>query len=77
MREAKTWTLIVFQIRSKVLVYFDSEKTTVPLKTFMGKPVFPKLNYIDLLSFCIVLIPYYIGYIHIFYKLDYSVLKLS
>ena len=50
MREAKTWTLIVFQIRSKVLVYFDSEKATVPLKTSMGKPVFPKLDYIDLLS---------------------------
>ena len=50
MREAKTWTLIVLQIRSKVLVYFDSEKATVSLETSMGKPVFPKSNYIDLLS---------------------------
>ena len=50
MREAKTWTLIVLQIRSKVLVYFDSEKATVSLEVSTGKPVFPKSNYIDLLT---------------------------
>ena len=50
MREDKAWTLIVLQIRSKVLVYFDSEKATVSFEISMGKPVFTKSNYIDLLS---------------------------
>jgi hypothetical protein len=41
MREAKTWILIVLQICSKGLVYFDSEKATVSLQASTGKPVFP------------------------------------
>ena len=50
MREAKTWTLMLLEIRSNVLVYFDIKKATIFLETSMGKPVFPKSNYIDLLT---------------------------
>jgi hypothetical protein len=50
MREAKTQILIVLQIRSKGLIYFDNEKATISLESATGKPFFPKLNYIDLLS---------------------------
>jgi hypothetical protein len=40
MREAKIWILIVLQIRSKGLVYFYSEKATVPMNASTAKHVF-------------------------------------
>lgn len=50
MREAKIRTLIVLQFRSKGLVNFDIEKKTVSFEAYFGKPIFPKQNYIYLLS---------------------------
>ena len=41
MREAKTSILIVLQICSKGLVYFDSEKQQYPCKLLRENPFFP------------------------------------